>query len=87
MVNVLEEVALFKDEILISTPYLPCRQQGCNFQYGPNFGVPLESNLSGQLICFLVVSVVVLVLIVQVCDQLIQAMRNSDPRSGNYLCL
>ena len=39
------ELSLFKDEIMISTPYLPCKQlTGCNFLYGPNLCVPLDPS-------------------------------------------
>ena len=43
-------LSLFKDKILTSTPYLPCKQLGCNFQYGPNFGVSLDPAF--RLWCF-----------------------------------
>ena len=50
------ELSLWTDSILISTPYLSsCRLLGCDFQYGHNLGVPLESNLLGQMIFHLLV--------------------------------
>ena len=36
------ELSVFVDIILISTPYLPCKQQVATFQHGPNFGVPSD---------------------------------------------
>ena len=37
-------LSLFKDIILISTPYLTVQITGCNFQHGPNFGVSLDPS-------------------------------------------
>ena len=44
------ELCLFTDLILISTPVFTLQATGCNFQYGPNLGVPSNPTFSGQMI-------------------------------------